>query len=219
MLISDVEHKVGLSKKSIRFYEENGLLTITRNQTNDYRLYTEEDLHKLKIIKFLRELGVSIRELKMLNDGTLSLTDCMSDRIKKITEEEKNYIKLKEMCEEIKEKNYSFNNIDIEKYFNKINTFNKEGFTMRNLKTSKKRKIRGAMLSSSIFSLFFIFIVTIISYFQFTEPEKMPWIVYMILMLLLLMPVIGIVYNLIIRIREINGGEEDEASKYWLYSR
>lgn len=214
MLISDVEHKVGLSKKSIRFYEENGLLNITRNETNDYRLYTEEDIHKLKIIKFLRELGVPIRELKMLNDKTLSLTECINNRIKNINEEEKNYVKLKEMCEEIKEENYEFSNLDIEKYFNKINTLNKEGFTMRNLKTSKSKKIRGALLSSSIFSLFFIFIAIIINYFQFTESEKCPWLVYILLMAILLLPVIGIVYNLIIRIKEINGGEEDEASKY-----
>lgn len=214
MHISDVEHKVGLSKKSIRFYEENGLLNITRNETNDYRIYTEEDLHKLKIIKFLRELGVSIRELKMLNDGSLSLNECLNERINKIKEEEKNYIRLKEMCEEIKEGNYSFNNLDVEKYFNKINALNKEGFTMRNLKTSKSKKIRGAILSSSIFSLFFIFIVTIISYFQFTESEKIPWLVYIFLISILLLPVIGILYNLIIRIKEINGGEEDEASKY-----
>ncbi len=66
MLINEVEHIVGLSKKSIRYYEENGLLTPKRNQENDYRIYDEKDIQKLKIIKFLRKLNVPIRELKQL---------------------------------------------------------------------------------------------------------------------------------------------------------
>ena len=66
MLINEVEHIVGLSKKSIRYYEENGLLTPKRNQENDYRIYDEKDIQKLKIIKFLKKLNVPIRELKQL---------------------------------------------------------------------------------------------------------------------------------------------------------
>ena len=53
-----------------------------------------------------------------------------------------------------------------------------------------------------------------ISYFQFTESSKIPWLIYFFIMGIFGFPVIGIVYNLIIRIREIQGGEEDEASKY-----
>lgn len=48
MLINEVEAKVGLSKKSIRYYEDNGLLTISRNSDNDYRVYTEADILLLK---------------------------------------------------------------------------------------------------------------------------------------------------------------------------
>ena len=68
MLINEATHKVGLSKKSIRYYEENGLLNPKRSKSNDYRIYDESDIKKLKIIKFLRELDVPIRELKMLNN-------------------------------------------------------------------------------------------------------------------------------------------------------
>ena len=71
MLINEVEHVVGLSKKSIRLYEENGLLRPKRNSTNDYRIYDDEDIELLKKIKFLRELGVPIREIKMLQSKTL----------------------------------------------------------------------------------------------------------------------------------------------------
>ena len=85
---------------------------------------------------------------------------------------------------------------------------------MRNIKTNKSKKIKGAIISSLIFSLFFIFIAVIITYFQFTELDKMPWILYIFIMVIFIFPIVGIVYNLIVRIKEINGGEEDEASKY-----
>ena len=85
---------------------------------------------------------------------------------------------------------------------------------MRNVHTKKSKKIRGAIVSSLVFSSFFLFLVGIISYFQFTEMDRIPWIIYIFLILLFLFRVVGIVYNLVIRIREIQGGEEDEASKY-----
>ncbi len=214
MFINEVEHCVGLSKKSIRYYEENGLLMPKRNQENDYRIYTEEDINKLKTIKFLRELDVSIRELRQLHDGTLSLEECMKDRIKKIEEEEMNYYKIKNMCLEIIKSKQTYQDIDITKYFQEVNVLNKGGFTMRDVTTSKSKKKLGAILSSSIFGIFFVFLAFIITYFQMTEAEKMPWFLYIFFMVILLFPLSGIIYNLVVRIKEINGGEEDEASKY-----
>ena len=186
MLINEVEHIVGLSKKSIRYYEENGLLTPTRNKENAYRVYTEEDVKKLKMIKFLRELDVPICELKNLNNGNITLQECMKERIRKIEAEEEKIKKIKEMCLEIKEAEYSFLQMDVTTYFQEVNKLNKEGFTMRNIKTSKKKKIIGASMASLIFSLFFILLIVGISYFQLTGTDKIPWLIYGILMVLFL---------------------------------
>lgn len=214
MNIHEVEVVVGLSKKSIRYYEENGLITPKRNKENDYRVYSDVDINKLKIIKFLRELNVPIRELKLLNDGLLTLQECMQDRIKKIEMEEENYQKIKNMCEEIEKSTDTFTSIDINNYFQEINILKKEGFTLKDVKISHVKKIRGAILSSLIFSAFFVFIILVISYFQFTENDNMPLVIYLFVMLIFLIPVISISYNLIVRIKEIKKGEEDEASKY-----
>lgn len=214
MLINEVEHIVGLSKKSIRYYEEEGLINPKRKSENDYRIYTEKDINKLKIIKFLRELGVPIRELKLLNENKMSLQECMNERLKKINNEEEKFEKIKNMCIEISKSNESFTSINITTYFEKINILNKEGFTMRNIKSNKSKKIIGAILSSTIFGAFLLFFPILFTYFQFTETEQMPWILYWFLIIMFIFPIIGIIYNLIIRIKEINGGEEDEASKY-----
>lgn len=214
MLINEVEHIVGLSKKSIRYYEENGLLVPKRNQENDYRVYTEKEIRTLKIIKFLRELNVSIRELRQLKDGVLTLQECMIDRIQKIEKEEENYQKIKAMCVSISTSNDTYETIEIEEYFKTMNVLNKEGFTMREIKTSKTKKIVGAIISSFLFGSFFLFLIGIITYFQCTEPKNMPWFIYAFMIFILVIPLLGIIVNLIHRIKEINGGEEDEASKY-----
>lgn len=214
MFINEVENVVGLSKKSIRYYEEVGLIRPNRNQENDYRIYSEEDINKLKLIKFLRELNVPIKELKYLDDGKITLQDCLEDRIKKVEIEEEKYQRIKLMCKEIIDLNLEYNSIDITKYFQEIRKLNKECFTMHDDKSLKNNKKVGAIVSSIIFCLMFLFLGCMILYFQLTDEETIPWILFVILEFILFIPIIGIIYNLIVRIKEINGGEEDEASKY-----
>lgn len=79
---------------------------------------------------------------------------------------------------------------------------------------SRRRKIVGCIGSSLLFSFIFIFFIWLFTYLQMTEVEKMPWALYWFLVMLFVIFIIGIIYNLVIRIKEINGGEEDEASKY-----
>lgn len=213
VLINEVEHVVGLSKKSIRFYEDNGLLKPKRKE-NDYREYDEKDIEKLKTIKFMRSLGVPIKELKDLESGKISLRECIEDRIHKIDMEENKFSKVKEMCNEILEKDESFGSLDIEEYSKTMNVLGKEGFTLVDESSNKRNKKFGAMMSSLIFIVLILFVPIIITYFQITESEKMPWILFIFLMIIFVMPIIGIVVNLFKRIKEIEGGEEDEASKY-----
>lgn len=215
MLINKVEHLVGISKKSIRYYEQNGLLSPTRNRDNDYREFTPDDIQKLKMIKFLRDLNVPVREIKLLANNKLTLKECMIDRLEKIRREEEKYLKVKNICIEILNSNETYDSIDISSYLKEINILHKEGFTMKEAsKNNKKKRIISAVISSLVFSVFFLLIGGIITYFQITETEKMPWILFVFVTFIFTIPVIGIIYNLIIRIKEIMKGEEDEASKY-----
>ncbi len=214
MLINEVEHLVGLSKKSIRYYEELGLLKTKRSEDNNYRLYTPENIQELRLIKFLRELDVPINDIKRLQNNSLTLNDCLKERIEKITKEQANYQKIKNMCQDIISKNYTYDNINIATYLEKMTVLNKEGFTMRSIKSIKKKKLIEATLSATIFCSLLIFLMAIITYFQITEQEQMPLILFIFILIILFLPVLGTIYNLIVRIKEIMKGEEDEASKY-----
>lgn len=213
MLINEVQYKVGLSKKSIRYYESEGLLNIKRNQNNDYREYTEEDIKTLKLIKFLRELNIPIHDIKKLKNKEMSIQECMKERLLKIEEIESDFNRVKNICNELSNSDYEYDNIDITKYFEEMNILNKKGFSVRDMKKNDNKKIWGACLSSLVFSLFYILMEVLFIFVKFSD-SSFPMLMFIIFELVFGVPIIGIVINLVKRIAEIKGGEENEASKY-----
>ena len=70
MLIKEAEKSAGLQAKTIRYYEEIGLIRPSR-QHNGYRDYAAEDIHRLRFLQRARGLGFSIEDCRAL----LSLYD------------------------------------------------------------------------------------------------------------------------------------------------
>ena len=65
MNIKDVAQRSGLPAKTIRYYEEIGLIRPLR-AANGYRAFRETDLHKLTFLSRARSLGFSIEECRTL---------------------------------------------------------------------------------------------------------------------------------------------------------
>jgi len=65
MNIKDVAERSGLPAKTIRYYEEIGLIRPLR-ATNGYRAFRESDLHKLTFLSRARSLGFSIEDCRTL---------------------------------------------------------------------------------------------------------------------------------------------------------
>jgi len=65
MNIGDVARRSGLPAKTIRYYEEIGLIAPGRG-TNGYRRFAESDLHKLAFLGRARSLGFSIEDCRGL---------------------------------------------------------------------------------------------------------------------------------------------------------
>jgi DNA-binding transcriptional MerR regulator len=65
--IHEAAHDVGLTPRSVRYYEEVGLLKPAARSEGDYRLYDETDLERLRFIKGLRDdAGFSLAEIAQL---------------------------------------------------------------------------------------------------------------------------------------------------------
>ena len=65
MNISKVSKLTGLSSKTIRYYEDIGLITPQR-AANGYRSFRDTDLHKLAFLGRARALGFSIEDCRTL---------------------------------------------------------------------------------------------------------------------------------------------------------
>ncbi|MGR3494820.1 Cu(I)-responsive transcriptional regulator [Citreimonas sp.] len=65
MNIGEVAAKAGLPAKTIRYYEEIGLVTPARD-SNGYRAFRSTDVHKLAFLARARALGFSIEDCRML---------------------------------------------------------------------------------------------------------------------------------------------------------
>ncbi len=65
MNIAEVATRAGLPPKTIRYYEDIGLIH-PRRQANGYRAFAEADLHKLAFLGRARGLGFSIEECRTL---------------------------------------------------------------------------------------------------------------------------------------------------------
>ena len=67
MNIGEVADRSGLPAKTIRYYEDIGLVRPLRND-NGYRAFRERDLHKLAFLGRARALGFSIEDCRTLLD-------------------------------------------------------------------------------------------------------------------------------------------------------
>ena len=81
MKINQVEELTGITKKNIRFYEEQKLISPQRNPANGYREYSMEDVKQLSRIKLLRKLGIPIESIRKMESGEMKLDDCMIKRV------------------------------------------------------------------------------------------------------------------------------------------
>ena len=65
--ISEVRDATGLSARTLRYYEELGLLPGVRRRAGGRRVYGADEIERLRFIQRLKTLGLSLAEVKELN--------------------------------------------------------------------------------------------------------------------------------------------------------
>jgi DNA-binding transcriptional MerR regulator len=75
LTIGRVSKRTGLATKTIRFYEGEGLIPPPRRGENGYRLYRENDVVRLQMVRRARLLGLDLVAIKSLLAKALS-ADC-----------------------------------------------------------------------------------------------------------------------------------------------
>ncbi|MTD13837.1 MerR family transcriptional regulator [Nakamurella sp. YIM 132087] len=68
MQIGELAERTELSLRTIRHYDDEGLLTPSARSTGGFRLYSSQDLDRLMVIRRMKPLGFSIDEMRDLLD-------------------------------------------------------------------------------------------------------------------------------------------------------
>lgn len=161
MTIKDAEKVTGLTIKSIRYYEEKGLISVGRNKNNDYRNYTDEDIENLKLIKILRYINFSTEEISSMLESN-DITKSLKIKSKQLEEESTSYLEKQKICESLikDNKKKNFKHI-IDEYSETINF----------LETDEAKELKKSLIDflcpslSSIIIQSLIYIAPIISLF------------------------------------------------------
>ncbi|NPE50003.1 Cu(I)-responsive transcriptional regulator [Dickeya dadantii] len=101
MNISDVAKKTGLTSKTIRFYEEKGLMTAPLRCENGYRSYDLHHIEELTLLRQARQVGFTLEECRELvtlfNDPLRHSADVKARTLQKVDDIEQQIEELKAM--------------------------------------------------------------------------------------------------------------------------
>ncbi|GLZ55676.1 MerR family transcriptional regulator [Actinomycetospora sp. NBRC 106378] len=73
MQIGTVAERIGLSLRTIRYYEEVGLVAPAGRSPGGFRLYSEDDVAQLRLIMRMKPLDFSLEQMRDLLDAVAEL--------------------------------------------------------------------------------------------------------------------------------------------------
>ncbi|KZF02491.1 MerR family transcriptional regulator [Rhodococcus sp. EPR-157] len=79
MQIGEVAQRTELSIRTVRHYDDVGLVTPSARSVGGFRLYTETDVERLLVIRRMKPLDFTLAEMKQLLESLDTLSDGESD--------------------------------------------------------------------------------------------------------------------------------------------
>ena len=67
--IGEAAERAGLSLRTVRYYEEMGLLEPAKRTDGGFRLYTSDHVDRLALIKRMKPLGFTVQQMRELLDA------------------------------------------------------------------------------------------------------------------------------------------------------
>lgn len=95
----EVSSRYGVSTRTLRYYEEIGLIQGLREKDYAYRMYDEANIKRLQQILILRKLGIGIKDIKRVFEtaGSEVVLDVLGKKVEDIDEEVALLYELKEI--------------------------------------------------------------------------------------------------------------------------
>lgn len=216
MKINEVEERVGITKRNIRYYEKEGLLSPGRNSENGYRDYADEDVETLKKVKLLRKLDVPLEEIRRMQRGDLTLDDGLRRHIIQLERQRENLDTTQRLCQTLADAGAQLSTLDAGRYLSEMERMEQEGTRFVNIKKHDTlARYAGPTLAALVFIGLMAFVIGFVIWAVSTDPADAPPLGVLILIIAVPAAVIlGVLLALVQRFKQIQGGEEDAASKY-----
>jgi DNA-binding transcriptional MerR regulator len=213
MKINQVEELTGIPKKNIRFYEDQKLISPQRNSANGYREYSMEDVALLGKIKLFRKLGIPIESIRKMESGEQQLDDCLYKKVHELKAARQSAEQMQIVCQEILSKQARFDTINSDIYLEEIERLEKGGTQFVNVEQKdKKQSTVIPIIFAGLIVLLMIALTALVWYLNSVDPA--PFGVVQIITLVALAVCAGVIIACRERIKEIKGGELDEARNY-----
>ena len=216
MKINEVEALVGITKKNIRFYEEKGLLSPSRNSENGYRDYGEAEVAALRRIKLMRKLGVPIEEIRLMQEGKQSVGDGMRRHLVTLERERRNLEESMRLCELLKERTEPLGELDAAGVLAEMEKLEQAGASFQN---RQKQDVRIRYVAPIVVTVLLVALMAammgVMLWGYWIDPgDAPPLAITLVMAAIPLLVIAGMLYALVQRIREIGKGEIDDAKKY-----
>ena len=216
MKINEVEALVGITKKNIRFYEEKGLLSPSRNSENGYRDYGESEVAALRRIKLMRKLGVPIEEIRRMQEGTQTVGDGMRRHLVTLERERRNLEESMRLCELLKERTEPLGELDAAGVLAEMEKLEQAGASFQN---RQKQDVRIRYVAPIVVTVLLVALMAammgVMLWGYWIDPgDAPPLAITLVMAAIPLLVIAGLLYALVQRIREIGKGEIDDAKKY-----
>ena len=217
MKINEVEAAVGITKKNIRFYEEEGLIAPGREPGNGYRSYSQADVERLQRIKLLRKLDVPLADIREMLAGQKTLAEGMAQQLERLSTRRKDLDEAIGFCELLHGEPDTLEELDVQQTLARLTAREDQGVTFVNIERTdrKAERIRGACIGAALFVALMAFVIAILVWAFYTDPQDAPPLP--LLIVLFGIPagcIVGTLKVLIDRIEEIGKGEEDAYRNY-----
>lgn len=88
--VHELAKLAGITARTIRYYDQIGLLKPARINSSGYRIYGEAEVDKLQQILFYRELGVGLGDIrKIINSPSFNRLEALKEHRAKLLDEKK----------------------------------------------------------------------------------------------------------------------------------
>ncbi|GAB5613791.1 hypothetical protein JCM37172_08920 [Faecalimonas hominis] len=175
MTIKEVEERTSLSRSNIRFYEKEKLIEPSRNESNGYRDYSENDVENIKKIAYLRTLGISIEDIRSIISEKVTLQEIIEKQNEVLKNQITDLNKAKLMCEKmLEEKSISYEKLQVEQYVTELQDYWKDNQTVFKLDSVSFLYIWGSMLTWTTITALCL-IIGVLSYSKLPTEIPVQW--------------------------------------------